>query len=106
MTTHTPGPWKAEAAIPGSGKGWFIVTTQDVILAMVVKGDTTDTPDAYQAAASPDLLAACQAALARLTEDARCLDCGVHSDAFNQGAHAEGCVVPELEAAIAKARSK
>ncbi len=49
-----------------------------------------------------DLLAACQAALARLTDDNQCLDCGVH-DHHLTGAHAHGCIVPELEAAIVKA---
>ncbi len=52
-------------------------------------------------AAAPDLLAACQAALSRLTEDERCLDCAVRVYEF-AGGHAFGCIVPELEAAIWK----
>ncbi len=102
MTTHTPGPWiwlqdsedsgKADCGCElfqshqGSHAAFFLCRAHD---------------------AAPDLLAACQAALSLFTDDpvygTRCRDCGVHSYNFHNGAHAEGCIVPELEAAIAKA---
>ena len=52
---HTPGPWIAQNV---GGKGWFIVTEDDLILAMTLKGDDSDEADARLVAAAPGLLAA------------------------------------------------
>ena len=50
---HTPKHWIAQNY---GGKGWFIVTEDDLILAMTVKGDDSDEADARLVAAAPDLL--------------------------------------------------
>ena len=66
--SHTPGPWIPQNV---GGKGWFIVTESDLILAMTLKGDKTDETDeadARLAAAAPELLDALLGLLA--TEDA------------------------------------
>ncbi|MDZ4263795.1 MAG: hypothetical protein U1B30_15870 [Pseudomonadota bacterium] len=46
------------------------------------------------------LLEACAAALARITDDHECMDCGFAND----GGHADDCIALTLEAAIAKAK--
>lgn len=62
--SHTPGPWIPQNV---GGKGWFIVTDDDLILALTLKGDETDEADARLVAAAPELLAALVGLL--VTED-------------------------------------
>jgi hypothetical protein len=71
--THTPGPWH----VPDRDSGVTVNAGRDAIVAEVYAVDvgTTQMANARLIAAAPELLAACQAALALLTDgDAEAAD--------------------------------
>ena len=76
---HTPGPWIAQNV---GGKGWFIVTQDDLILAMTLKGDDSDEADARLVAASPELLAALEAIVEWLCDNGPVVDDGITHPLF------------------------
>jgi hypothetical protein len=60
--------------------------------------------NAHLIAAAPELLAACEAALTRITDDHECLDCGSQRPDGRGGTdHDEDCIALILDAAIVKA---
>mgnify|MGYP001598047020 CR=1 FL=1 len=73
---HTPGPWIAQNV---GGKGWFIVTEDDLILAMTLKSDDSDEADACLVAAAPELLSLLQRAAPYMKTVSR-NDTGGYSD--------------------------
>ena len=109
MSTHSPGPWEAThwrsyshehrgryTHVPAQ---WLVVTTDS---SLVLRAE--NEADARLAAASIDLLAACEAARDRLD----CREMPVCDDDLEPAPHDEWCTDckarEQLDAAVAKAR--
>lgn len=90
---HTPGPWKADDMVGKTIPIYATATTARGRVATVTKGDVRSSHDARLIAAAPDLLAACEAALAYVEDDSRSPR---RRQAMRQG----------LRAAIAKAKGR
>ena len=84
---HTPGPWKYGALVDDSNH--YYIKAGVYWIAEICGGTGQDTENAHLIAAAPDLLAACEAALAGLEET-------IHMRQQRE----------QLKAAIAKARGE
>ena len=107
MADHTPGTWAVSGErdsrpldIVQASTGGLIATLEETF-----GYGEADEANARLIAAAPELLAALEAAVRRITDDHECLDCGSQRPDGRGGTdHDQDCIVPLLEAAIAKAK--
>ena len=99
MADHTPGPWVVNDELKNirikrlKPPNYCVAIIPGVGLSLVKR-----KANAQLIAAAPELLAALEGAVARITDDHECMDCG------NPVSHDADCLAVTLGAAIAKAK--